>query len=138
MPGIASFLLVLLLNFSWIAPSKIFPKWIDSAHLLLGLSSGQLLSSLDSESGLREVSPPGSVQRIRNGLNKHHPKLNVEYPSPDALLTDELSEKWELVLSVEDWPLYEDSEIGLGPHIVIQIDDSEPIRITQILSLIHI
>ena len=40
-------------------------------------------------------------------------------------------EGFDLVLHVEDWPLVNDPELGLGPHVVVQVDDAPPIRISK-------
>ncbi|MDA0727308.1 MAG: hypothetical protein O2929_06775 [Cyanobacteria bacterium] len=38
---------------------------------------------------------------------------------------------WTLKLKVQDWPLYEDETNGLGPHLVVQLDDQPPRRISS-------
>ncbi len=77
---------------------------------------------------IEEVSPPGAVLQIKDRLKTYHPKLFLESPSPEIVLT---KKPWELVLYLEDWPLAFDSVYGLGPHVVVQLDDSSPIRITK-------
>ncbi|WP_296416222.1 hypothetical protein [Vulcanococcus sp. DEBay_Sum29NL08_54] len=38
---------------------------------------------------------------------------------------------WTLKLKVQDWPLYDDETNGLGPHLVVQLDDQPPRRISS-------
>ncbi len=84
-----------------------------------------------SQSEFREVSPPIATQQIRSRLAKHHPKLTIESPSSGEILNKRPHESWDLVLTVNDWPLIDDPDLGLGPHLVVQVDNSDPIRITH-------
>jgi hypothetical protein len=78
-------------------------------------------------SSLQEVAPPGAVQQLKGALDSHQPQLTIQAPADGALLPPGA---WTLDLSLRDWPLVDAGALGLGPHLVVQIDDREPIRIT--------
>ena len=74
---------------------------------------------------LQEVSPPGAVQQLQLALNRHTPRLELISPVDGSLLkTGDV----QLILRIEDWPLAEDPELGLGAHVALQIDDAPPLR----------
>ena len=75
---------------------------------------------------LQEVSPPGAVQQLKRELAKRRPRLRITSPAEGALVP---AGPWELALQLEDWPLVEDPELGLGPHLVVQVDETPAERI---------
>jgi hypothetical protein len=77
---------------------------------------------------LREVAPPGAVQQLREALAERQPRLRIVSPAPEALLP---AGPWTLRLQVEDWPLVEGGALGLGPHLLVAIDDGEPLVLTS-------
>jgi hypothetical protein len=77
---------------------------------------------------LQEVAPPGAVQQVRERLNDRAPQIEVLSPANDSTLP---AGPWTLKLKVQDWPLYEDETNGLGPHLVVQLDDQPPRRISS-------
>lgn len=84
-------------------------------------------SAGSSPSGrLREVPPPKASQALRLRLAEHQPRLRVLAPADDAVLP---AGPWSLQLELEDWPLTDAGSLGLGAHLVVQLDDQEPIRL---------
>ncbi|MEB3321263.1 MAG: hypothetical protein VKI81_00375 [Synechococcaceae cyanobacterium] len=77
---------------------------------------------------LQEVAPPAAVQQLRARLSDRHPRLAIEAPSDGALLP---AGPWTLRLAVEDWPLVEEGPLGAGPHLLVQVDDDPPLRLTR-------
>jgi len=61
-------------------------------------------------------------------LNDLAPQIEVLSPANDSTLP---AGPWTLKLKVQDWPLYEDETNGLGPHLVVQLDDQPPRRISS-------
>lgn len=89
-----------------------------------GDRSAEIISVSSPSGRLQEVSPPGSVQQLQAALSSHTPRLELISPSDGTLLkTGEV----QLTLRIQDWPLAEDPQLGLGAHVALQI-----------LSLIHI
>ncbi len=92
-------------------------------------SPGAGLSATAPSGPLQEVAPPGAVQQLNERLNERAPQLSVRAPADNALLP---AGPWTLELQVKDWPLADAGELGLGPHIVVQLDDLEPQRISSL------
>ena len=78
---------------------------------------------------LQEVAPPGAVQELKERLNDRAPQIDVLAPANDTTLP---AGPWTLKLKVQDWPLYADETNGLGPHLVLQLDDQPPRRISSV------
>ncbi len=122
----------LLLSFSWTDNALALSMSPFESAVGNSLSIDNSFKSQSFTEGLHEVPPPGAVQEIRARLDHFHPKLFIESPENDAVLMKGINEQWELILNVKDWPLVESQEFGLGPHLVIQVDDLEPLRISHI------
>ena len=93
----------------------------------LGSSTKPIPSSAPSGK-IQEVAPPGAVQQLRQELQRHHPSLRLVDPSNDSVVSTQVL---ELSFEITDWPLSSDPELGLGPHIAIQIDDRSPLRLSD-------
>ena len=81
-----------------------------------------------SESVLQEVAPPGAAQQLSDQLRGRQPQLSVISPKPGSEIA---TGEWTLQLQLEDWPVLESSELGPGPHVVVQLDQQEPLRIFE-------
>ncbi len=77
---------------------------------------------------LKEVAPPSAVQQFREELVGYHPKLNFIGPSKKEVLDQE---NIELVFDLINWPLSNDKDFGIGPHVVVQVDECKPLRISE-------
>ncbi len=86
------------------------------------------LSATAPSGALQEVAPPGAVQQLNERLNERAPQVRVLAPQDNALLP---AGPWTLKLEVNDWPLSDASPLGLGPHLVVQLDDQAPIRVSS-------
>ncbi|MBM5793366.1 MAG: hypothetical protein FJ049_05285 [Cyanobacteria bacterium M_surface_7_m2_037] len=86
------------------------------------------LSATPPAGALQEVAPPGAVQQLNERLNERAPQVRVLAPQDNALLP---AGPWSLKLQVSDWPLSDAGALGLGPHLMVQLDDQEPLRITS-------
>jgi hypothetical protein len=86
------------------------------------------LSASAPSGALQEVAPPRAVQQLSERLDERAPQVRVLSPQDNALLP---AGPWTLKLEVSDWPLSDASPLGLGPHLVVQLDDQAPIRITS-------
>jgi hypothetical protein len=87
------------------------------------------LSATPPAGALQEVAPPGAVRQLNERLNERAPQVRVLAPQDNALLP---AGPWTLKLQVSDWPLSDAGALGLGPHLVVQLDDQAPIRITSL------
>ena len=71
---------------------------------------------------ITEVSPPATIQRLSQRLEKYQPQIAIASPQPDSILQDTT---FTLELDVLDFPIYQDPDLGLGPHLEV-ILDNEP------------
>ena len=77
---------------------------------------------------LQEVAPPPAVQQLAEQLAARNPRVEIVAPADDSLLPDG---PWTLQLQVSDWPLADAGPLGLGPHVVVQLDQQPPLRISS-------
>ena len=83
-------------------------------------------SASGAASLLQEVAPPGAAQQLSDQLRGKQPQLSVVSPKPGSQVP---TGEWTLQLQLDDWPVLESSELGAGPHVVVQLDQQEPQRI---------
>jgi len=81
-----------------------------------------------SQGRLQEVAPPQAAAAVAERLAEHSPQVEILAPADDSLLNEG---PWTLAMQVSDWPLADAGSLGLGPHLVVQIDQQEPLRITS-------
>ena len=86
------------------------------------------LTSQPPSGALQEVAPPGGVQQLNADLNERAPRVEVLAPADNSVLPEG---PWTLKLRVQDWPLADAGPLGLGPHVVVQLDDAPPLRLTS-------
>lgn len=79
-------------------------------------------------SNLQEVAPPRAVHQLQEALAGRAPRVEILAPADETLLPPG---PWTLQLRVHDWPLVDGGELGLGPHLVVQLDDEEPLQLTS-------
>ena len=90
--------------------------------------AGQANSIKAPSGALQEVAPPGAVQQLNTNLNERAPRLEVLAPADNTVLPEG---PWTLKLKLQDWPIADAGPLGLGPHVVVQLDDAAPIRLTS-------
>ena len=93
-----------------------------------GGRSAEIISISSPSGRLQEVSPPGAVQQLQAALSTHTPRLELISPSDGSLLK---AGNVQLTLRIEDWPLAEDPQLGLGAHVALQIDNDPPLRFSH-------
>ena len=87
-----------------------------------------LIKTTSPDGHLQELPPPLAVQQIQAALADRQPRVTILAPADG---TNVPNGNWTLKLLAQDWPLTDGGALGLGPHVVIQIDDQEPIRLTE-------
>lgn len=87
-----------------------------------------LLSPQGPSGRLQEVAPPLAVQQLQTALADHNPQVTILAPREGTNLP---SGPVSLRLQVRDWPLVDAGTLGLGPHVVVQVDDQAPLRLTR-------
>jgi len=77
-------------------------------------------SSVQRSKQISEVSPPATIQALRPDLDQYRPQVKIVSPRADAVLEDtQVAVKFE----VRDLPIFKDSDLGLGPHLHVFLDD---------------
>jgi len=76
----------------------------------------------------QEVAPPPAVQQLALALAARQPRVSILEPADGTLLA---AGPWTLKLQVDDWPLVDAGRLGLGPHLMLQIDDARPEPLLQ-------
>ncbi len=111
-------------------PALAFPPlpWSTQGHSELLPDRHTTLSTQVPSGRLREVEPPGGVQQLRQALSKHRPHLSLIRPLDGNQL---MGGPLNLEFKIEDWPLSNDNDLGIGAHIAVQIDDQAPQRISE-------
>ena len=71
---------------------------------------------------LTEVEPPQRIQELGKSLEKYQPKVTILNPKQGKLYTNN---KIEVQLTVDDLPIFNNEQFGLGPHLNL-ILDNEP------------
>lgn len=77
---------------------------------------------------LQEVPPPGPVLQVQAALASHRPQVHITAPESGQVLG---AGPWQLGLRLEDWPIASADKLGLGPHLVVQVDGMPPLRISD-------
>ena len=123
-------LFALILLFGMGQPVLAIPPlpWANQANSGSVPNQGTNLPTQNPSGRLREVEPPGAVQQLHQALAKHHPQLSLISPLDGSQL---LGGPLNLELKIEDWPVVNDIELGLGAHVAIQIDGQTPIRLSE-------
>ena len=127
-PGLMPFmglLMAMLLITGMPVAGLALPTW----PLQRGSNQDTSLSSQSPSGRLQEVAPPGAVQQLREKLQRYQPNLRLVSPTDDSVIN---ADSVDLVLDVRDWPVSRDIELGLGPHVVVQIDNQPPRQLDEL------
>ena len=127
-PGLMPFmglLMAMLLITGMPVEGLALPSW----PLQRGSHQETSLSSQSPSGRLQEVAPPGAVQQLRENLQRYQPNLRLISPTDDSEIN---ADSIDLVLEVKDWPVSRDLELGLGPHVVVQIDNQPPRQLDEL------
>ncbi len=87
--------------------------------------TSQLVTS-DSKSETRsikllsEVPPPPVIQQLSESLEAYQPQVAIKSPKPDEVLEDT---KVSVQFQVQDLPIFKNSQLGMGPHLHVILDN---------------
>jgi len=71
---------------------------------------------------ISEVSPPATIQELRQALEVYQPQVTLVTPKQDEILQENTV---TVRFQVKDLPIFKDPELDLGPHLHV-IVDNEP------------
>lgn len=69
---------------------------------------------------ISEVSPPQTIQELRQSLEIYQPQVKILSPRPGEVLEDNTV---TVKFQVQDLPIYKDVNLGLGPHLHVFLDN---------------
>ncbi|MCC5599720.1 hypothetical protein [Nostoc favosum] len=110
-------------------------RWVMTLVLVLSLTScGEKVSSQEVSTDYREnppqisqiskqfseVSPPSVIQELRTILEVYQPQVTIVTPQADEVLQDN---KATASFQVKDLPIFKDSQLQLGPHLHVILDN---------------
>ncbi len=75
---------------------------------------------------ITEVSPPEVLQSLRRDLEIYQPQVTIVSPEDDAVLEDD---KVEVSLQIRDLPIFKNSQLELGPHLHVILDNQPDIAV---------
>jgi hypothetical protein len=85
----------------------------ENASKSMSIKSGR-------DATIEEVSPPEAIQQLRLEIDSHTPKVKILGPKPNATLEDTTV---TVRFDVDDFPLFKDPDLALGPHLHVFLDD---------------
>lgn len=126
-------------HWRWNPVKTVFP-WLLGVVILLGglgcSDRGTATETTSSQSSptrrrvkIEEVSPPASIQQLRQDLEIYQPQVKILNPPPDTTLQDN---RLEVRFQVRDLPIYKDDTLGMGPHLHVILDNQPYIAVYDI------
>lgn len=82
------------------------------------------VATASAESNLAEVAPPIIIKNLERKLEKYTPQVNIIAPQADQIFDQT---NIEIVIEVEDLPVFRDDKLGLGNHVNLVVD-KEPLQ----------
>ncbi len=79
-----------------------------------------------SAGDISEVSPPETIQILRQALEGYQPQVTIVSPQPDEVLQDNtLTARFQ----VQDLPIFKHPQLDLGPHLQVILDNQPSLAI---------
>jgi hypothetical protein len=73
-----------------------------------------------------EVSPPAGIQKLRQAFDRYQPQVRILSPQPDETIQVETV---KVQLEVRGLPMFQNPQLGLGPHLEFILDNQPAIKI---------
>ncbi|MGF1479313.1 MAG: hypothetical protein ACFB4I_07450 [Cyanophyceae cyanobacterium] len=78
------------------------------------------LDSPGSGAGIAETAPPPAIEELKTKLAQYQPQVEIISPQTDDIFQDTTV---EVQVQVQDYPLFQDEERQLGPHLSLLLDN---------------
>lgn len=75
---------------------------------------------------ITEVSPPTQIQKLRQAFDKYQPQVRILSPQPDEVLQ---AETVNVRLEVRGLRIFQNPQLGLGPHLKFVLDNQSAINV---------
>ncbi|HAC66177.1 MAG TPA: hypothetical protein DCF68_22245 [Cyanothece sp. UBA12306] len=72
-------------------------------------------------SKLAEVAPPAVIEELSLTLDQYQPQVKIISPKTEQVFSETTV---AVQLEVQDYPLFKDSDLGLGPHLHLILDNN--------------
>jgi len=69
---------------------------------------------------MTEVAPPEAIFQLSQSLEAYQPQVKILSPKPDEVLQDDMV---AARFQVQDLPIFRNSDLGLGPHLHVILDN---------------
>lgn len=76
-----------------------------------------------------EVSPPAGSQKLRLAFDRYQPQVRILSPQPDETIE---AETVKMQLEVRGLPIFQNPQLGLGPHLEFILDNQPAFEIYDI------
>ncbi len=73
-----------------------------------------------------EVSPPAGIQKLRQAFDRYQPQVRILSPQTDETIQ---AETVKVQLEVRGLPMFQNPQLGLGPHLEFILDNQPAIKI---------
>jgi hypothetical protein len=74
----------------------------------------------NSNNTLAEVAPPKVITQLEDTIEKYQPQVKIVSPRSNTTVQDTTL---EVRIAVENYPLFKDDRLGLGPHLNLIVDN---------------
>jgi hypothetical protein len=86
----------------------------------ISMADNALKGMLTQQTDIEEVSSPVEIQQLRRSLSSQAPQVKIVGLKPDATIDQTTA---SIRFEVDDFPIFKDSELELGPHLTVLLDD---------------
>jgi hypothetical protein len=86
----------------------------------ISMADNALKGVLAQQTNIEEVSSPIEIQQLRRSLSSQAPQVKIVGLKPDATIEQTTA---SIRFEVDDFPIFKDSELALGPHLTVLLDD---------------
>ena len=86
----------------------------------LSMADNAFKGVLTQNPNIEEVSTPVVIQQLRRSLFSQAPQVKIVGLKPDVTIEQTTA---NIRFEVDDFPLFKDSELDLGPHLTVLLDD---------------
>jgi hypothetical protein len=86
----------------------------------ISMADNALKGVLAQQTNIEEVSSPVEIQQLRRSLSSQAPQVKIVGLKPDATIEQTTA---SIRFEVDDFPIFQDPELALGPHLTVLLDD---------------
>jgi hypothetical protein len=92
----------------------------------LSMADNALKGALTQSANIEEVSPPGVIAQLRRSLFSQDPQVKIVGLKSGAIIEQTSA---NIRFDVDNFSIFKDSELALGPHLTVLLDDQPYIEV---------